>query len=59
MQPIQVPRGFHLERRGRCAPRGDVRPSIRDDAGHVLAVVDIWLPDGDQVERVELVDRPD
>lgn len=57
MQPIPVPVGYHLERRHQWAPRGDERPLIQDDAGHVLAVVDVWFPDGDQIERVALRER--
>jgi hypothetical protein len=56
-QPIPVPGGYHLERRHRWAPRGDDRPTIQDDAGHVLAVVDIYWPDGGEIERVELREK--
>jgi hypothetical protein len=56
-EPIPIPGGYHLERRKRWAPRGDERPLVRDDAGHVLAVVDIYLPDVDHVESVTLTER--
>lgn len=57
MEPVHVPPGYHLERRHHWAHRGDDRPAIMDDAGHVLAVVDMYLPDSDRIDRVELTER--
>jgi hypothetical protein len=37
---LHIPDDLHLERRPVCAPRTDEPLLLRDDAGHVLAVVE-------------------
>lgn len=47
---IEIPDGYELHRRHVCAPRTDERPTVRDQDGHVLAVVESWRPtDNDMV----------
>lgn len=49
MSPMQfepkIPDRMTLERRHVCAPRQDERPTLRDEQGRVLAVVESWRPE--------------
>lgn len=42
---MKIPERYSLERRPTCSPRVDERPMLRDERGHVLAVVEAWRPD--------------
>ena len=44
-QTMQLPPGWHIEPRHGAQPRADELPELRDEAGHVIAVVERWQPD--------------
>lgn len=46
----RIPLGYSLEPRHVCQPRGaDERPLLRDREGHVLALVERYVPDADAI----------
>lgn len=44
-EQIRIPQGLTLQRRQVCSPRADERPTLRTSDGHVLAVVEAWMPE--------------
>ncbi len=40
-----IPEGMTLQRRPVCTPGSDERPLLRDADGHVIAVVEQWMPE--------------
>lgn len=44
-EKLHIPDGLVLQQREVCHQRNDERPMLRDDEGHVFAVIEAWTPD--------------